>query len=662
MVFLLLLFIGCISKNESKKPEKLIVEEFDKMSNNSKTKYLDSVLFVAKKMEADSLQLDGFFKIAAEYYYLKNFKSSFKVSQLARQTAINLKDSASIGRSLYYMGDCFADYQKDSAYFYYKESEKIYKSINNIDRLAKVHYNKAHLLFFEGNYTESEIEVFKALNYLNYVENITYQYSCYSLQGSNHFELGEYEKSLDYFAKAAIILKKMDKDVINQKDKLYFKISNTVDICNVHDKKEEYSKSIIKLRALTKAYDLKNMPNLHHSVIGNLGYSLMKNGNYNESKRYLVQAIELTKKSKNSQGYLYKILSYGEYFLLTKDSLRSRKIFTESLTLSKKLNSGQELLTSLDFLSRVDPKNVVFYKNEYIRIKDSINKKQRENREKFARIEYETEIILDANKTLSSKNLLLLLFLSIAIVLFLIIIIVRNRISVKNELLLIQQKELANEELFNLTKKFQSELVQAKEQEQGRISKELHDGIVNQIYGVRMLLGSLNNLNDEESKQKRLFYIKELQKLETEIRMLSHELNAKKEFSSEGFLFLIQRLIDNNNELGTINFVLKSASGINFDRYSSVFKINLYRILQELLYNVNKHSEASMCRVSLKKNDSYLIVSIQDDGKGFDFNTNPIGIGISNIKERCKTINTEFSITGVLGAGTTTLLKIKVAE
>ena len=83
---------------------------------------------------------------------------------------------------------------------------------------------------------------------------------------------------------------------------------------------------------------------------------------------------------------------------------------------------------------------------------------------------------------------------------------------------LLEQKNIADKELFKLTNDFQIELVNTKQNEQNRISKELHDGIMNQIYGVRLNLGFLNQFDDTESKEKRIVLVKELQKIEIEIK------------------------------------------------------------------------------------------------------------------------------------------------
>ena len=598
------------------------------------------------------------FKIAEEYSYLGNNELSLNISKLALIDAKSRLDSISIGRALYYAGDCFLDYQKDSAYYYYKESEKIFRKLNNKDKLALVLYNKAYLLFYEGNYVESEIEVIKALNCLKSSEKLITKYRCYSLQGSNHLELGEYDKALDYFNLSTAILNQMKKDGI-EKDAFYdYEITNTIDLCIAYDKKGEYSKSIKLLKEIIEKGNLKNYSKLHYSVFGNLAYSLMKNNQYEESRKYFIESIKLAKTQKDNLGYLYKIIDFGEYHLVTKDTLNAKQLFEEAYLLSKKLNNGKEILKSLDFLSKADKSNAAIYNSEYIRINDSIVKKQRENREKFARIEYETDKVVEENKILSNKNILLLLGFTISIAIFLIVIVIREKISRKKEVQLIQEKKLADEELLNLTKEFQSGLIEARIEEQNRISKELHDGIVNQIYGIRMILGSLNNKDDEETQKKRFGYIKELQKLESEIRTLSHELSTDFSMSVGEFPFLIEQLMNKNNTIGSTNFSSTIQSSIDWSQYSSVAKINLYRIIQELLLNVNKYAEAENCSLDVSEINKQLLIVLKDDGKGFSSTTETFGIGLKNCKERAKAINAQIDIQSNINAGAVITIKL----
>lgn len=644
------------------KTNEILPKKFENYSIIEKNKFLDSIFNQANNKNNDSIKIKILFEISNQYFYLKNYIFSVEASKKAFETALIIKDSISMGRSLYYIGDCFLDYQKDSAYYYYKESEKVFQKLKNKDRLSKVYYNKAYLLFYEGNYIESEIEVIKALNYLEDSKNLITKYRCYSLQGSNHLELEEYDKALIYFNEASNVLIELQKQNIDTDSFYDYNITNIISICNVYDKQKNYSKAVVELKKILKSNKVQDFPNLYHAVIGNLGYSLMKNGKYEEAREYFKKAIELTKNNNNTQGYLYKIINYGEYHLLTKDTLKAKQYFNEALGLAKKLKSGKEILKSLDFLSVADKTNASNYKTEYIRINDSIIKKQRENREKFARIEYETDKVEEENKILSNKNLLLLSGLSLSIAVFSIILIIRYRISRKKELYLIQQKELADEELFNLTKEFQTSLVDAKEAEQKKLSKELHDGIVNKIYGIRMMLGSLNANSDEASKSQRLFYIKELHKLESEVRDLSHNLNTDFSKYVGEFNFLLEQLIQSNNTIGKTHFKAEIASEIDWSMYSSVIKINIYRILQELLQNVNKYADAKECLVQIYELNNEPIIEVKDDGVGFDVISLSKGIGLKNIRERAKSIDSEIEIKSIINEGTTIKLKVKIGS
>lgn len=632
---------------------------FDALPDVQKSVYLDSLLVEVSAYKNDSVKSNLLLVLSNEYYNLNDDKGSFNASSKAYQTARILKDSFTMGRSLYYMGDCFEDFQKDSAYYYYKESEKIFRLLKNEDRLAKVYYNKALLLFYEGNYTESEIEVFKALQNLKNSNKELMLYRSYSLQGSNHRELGEFDKALNYFEQASEVLQLMNEQG-NATDSSYdYNIVNTLDICMVYDKMGLYSKSIRDIKNLIASYNLELYPKLHYIVLGNLGYSLMKNGDYIEAQHYITEALSLVRKGQLSKSYMYLTIDYGEYKLLTKDFIGSKALFVEALSLAKKLKSGKEELKILNFLAQVDPENVLQYKNEYIRVNDSLAKKQRESREKFTRIEYETYQVTEANEMLSKKNLLLLLGLSGTVMLFLIIQIRRNRISVKKDLFYRQQKELADKEIMLISEEFQTSLIRSRRHEQDRISKELHDNVVNQIYGIRMILGSLNTQTDAVSQKKRLNYIKDLHLLETEIRTLSHKLNSNIFENEDGFHFLIAQLVIKNNEIGKCKFSYTSVSAINWEVYSSIVQINLYRILQELFLNVNKYANATNCLVTVNECTDFLIFTIKDDGVGFDVSQLNYGIGLKNIKERYKAINGIFSIESEKGSGVCVVLKIR---
>lgn len=635
-------------------------KEYYNLPETKKRSYLDSVEKDIQALTNDSIKIQLLYKIAAEYYYLEENKNSFKLSKQIYKLSEKRKDSFNMGRALYYMGDCYEDFQKDSAYYYYKESEKIFRLIKNNDRTAKALFNKAHLLFTEGNFIESEAELMKALQKLRGVDNYELIFKCYYLQSSIHIELEELDKAIEYLKlaqKALTELRKTNKNVNYFYD---YDVIATVALCNVYDKKGQYDKSIRELEEI-KTPELKaKYPKLYSSVIGNLAYSKMKNGNFIEAKKYLEESVSLTKKIKDDKGYLYKIISFGEYYLLQDDTANANAYFKKALPLAQKLKSGKEVLKILDFLSVSDYSKVNFYKDEYVKVSDSIVKQQRISRDKFTRIEYETSKVEDANKILNSRILLLIAAITLSVIIFLITIIVKYKIAQKKEIEWLAQKKAADEELFSLISDFQVQLVKAKEREQNRISKELHDGIMNQIYGVRLNLGFLNNLDDAGSKEKRLFYVSELQRIEKEIRELSHGLHNETNFAQADFGFLLNSLVQANNELSETDFTIAVSENINWDEYTSLIKVNVYRILQELFLNVNKYAKATHCNLKIDLQDDLLKIEITDNGVGFDTSNTVEGIGLKNIKERSSAINATLTIRSKPTEGTIVIINMKL--
>lgn len=90
-------------------------------------------------------------------------------------------------------------------------------------------------------------------------------------------------------------------------------------------------------------------------------------------------------------------------------------------------------------------------------------------------------------------------------------------------------------------------------------------------------------------------------------------------------------------------------------------KMNLYRIIQEALNNINKYAEAQTVIFTIRKIDNILFFSIEDNGKGFTLDKIKKGIGLKNIKERAENINGQFEIFSEISKGTKVTITINLA-
>ncbi len=626
----------------------------DDLSVNKKEKYLDSIVdLLLKSKENDSIIRDLYLKIASEYYYIGNSKKSLNVSLKSLQLSKQSKDSIRIAKSLYYVGDSYENSRKDSAYFYYLQAQKVYAKIHDYDNVGRMLFNKAHVLFYDGNYIECEVEVSKALQYLKESKDHDLIYTCNNLMGNCLEKLVNYDQALLYHKLALSELEKMkingnDKDEINN-----YNITSTINICNLYDLKGEFSKSIEKLQGLLSEDLKKKWPRLYANVLSNLAYSKMRNGDYVNVESMFFESLNIVESIGVESDVLYKKIRLGEYFLTQKDTVKSIQSLKEANQLAIKIKSSNEVLTSLKLLSEIDKKNSLFYTNEYIKVSDSINAVQKNTHDKYARIEYETSRIEDENEILTKKNFYILIS-SLGLILFLAIFFVLRYLKYKNkELEFFQQQQKANEEIYLLLTEQHKKINIAKENEKAKIAKELHDGVMNKIYGVRMNLGFFNSKIDSKIIEKRREYIFELQNIENEIRTISHDLSRSSFFDGNDFNVLLSSLIENQKDISSTQFKYLNDEMFEWATIQNIYKINVYRIVQEAILNINKYANAKNCDVKIQRKDNnFLKLSITDDGEGFDIKNKKNGIGLSNMKERANSLKGQFNIESKIGEGT----------
>ncbi|MBP6386858.1 MAG: hypothetical protein KA327_09590 [Pseudarcicella sp.] len=666
--YLILLIYCCLSPIISCKQDEISrlnsnlfqSEIYKNCKKDTKIQFLDSLDRVTNNFANDSILRSFLFDLSAEYYYQNDNKKSFAVCKKILGLSTTVKDTFSIAKAYSYIGDTYQITKKDSAYYYYHKSEKLYRNLNNRNQIGKMLFKKAYILFFEGNYIESEAEVSNALLYLKNCNDPEMLYTANSLLGLNFEKLEEYESALKYQYIAKSILKDIEGNNSNLEKQYIYRIESSINLSNVYEKKHQYDKSIQELQAVLSPILKEKWIQGYESVLGNLGYSMMKSGNIKGVEKLFNEALSSSKKNGTDEDVIYKLLNLGEFYFIVKDSVRSTSYLKQSLALAEKLKMGDQIKKSLQLLTQIDLENAAVYDKRYIAITDSLAKAQRISRNKYARIEYETAAVEEENKVLSTKiNYILFgaLLIIFALVLVLIYRYIQNQ---KREIEFRIAQQIAEEEIFELLKEYQLKLSITKELEQNRISKELHDGVMNKLYGARMQLGIWNESDTKEAKEKRLIYVDLLQEIEREIRSISHDLRNEIVDNQLDFMSLLYNMIQLQNEIGETVFVFETPNEIDWDTIDSVLKINLFRIVQECLLNATKHANAKECKVTITIVDNNLILQIQDDGIGFDMLATKPGIGLTNMQERAKTIKAQLSIRSTPHEGTFILMKVKI--
>jgi signal transduction histidine kinase len=658
IVLLIFLFVilGSCTKPKVTNVSSLAFEtnSYKAMGQDKKLYFLDSINTSSSSLKNDSLTRKFLLDLSAEYYYLNINEKSLAVCQKALQMSEQARDTMAIAKSFYYIGDTFEVSQKDSAYYYYHQAEKLYRLLNNNSLTGKMFFKKAFVLFYEGNYVESEMQVSKALQFLKTTKDKKQLFASYNLMAANFEKLEEFDNAIKYYMLAKAVLNDLIRSNSGFDKNNNYKISLTVNLAEVYRRTAQYEKAIQELESIMSPILKKDWPNYYAAIIGNLGYTKMKSGDLLGVENLLQEALEISQKSGNEASVVYKLNNLGEYYAVVRDTVKSIRYLKQSLQLAEKLKSSDDIRISLKLLSKIDYRNDSFYNKRYIFIRDSLTKVQRNNRNKYARIEYETAVVEDKNTELSRKNLYLINFTFLIILFFGGVLTYRYIMNKKRELAHQKQHQKAEEEIFELLNEYQTKFSTIKIKEQNRISRELHDSVLNKLYGTRLQLGILNSSDALEVKEKRLGYVDLLQEIELEIRNISHDLHTDDIEVHWDYIHLLEHLIQEKNELTTTHFLFSATTEMDWNNIDGLVKITIYRIVQEALSNVIKYAEATACTVTLTKTDNNkLQLLIEDNGKGFESTTKENdGIGLKNIQERAQLAQAELAITSKLGEGT----------
>jgi signal transduction histidine kinase len=201
---------------------------------------------------------------------------------------------------------------------------------------------------------------------------------------------------------------------------------------------------------------------------------------------------------------------------------------------------------------------------------------------------------------------------------------------------------------------------ESRNKEKKRLAQDLHDGVLGRMFGLRLNLDSLNSSTETEAVQKRFELLNELKTIEQDIREISHDLNREKQVLINNFVSIVHNLLEEQKTSfeAEVNYTIDN--NVNWDKIGNSIKINLYRILQEGLQNINKYANAKNIFVEIKGDEENVYLKIQDDGIGFDVNKKSKGIGMQNMISRTHDCKGIIDINSKKDQGTKIVITIPV--
>lgn len=602
----------------------------------------------------DTLKRYYMLKISDQYYNFGLQKEYFNACQLNLKLAQKANDSLRIGIVYYDLADYYRGQSvNDTAYLYYNKALH-YLVKDNFDKIGRTILNKAYLLRYENSFVESEIQTVKALDAAKKSDNARLIYDCYNNLGIVNNELKNYKEALKYHVLALNQLDQLKND--GQHSILIAQTKNNMAVC--YERLKDYSTAINLLKEATSSENLKKESILLYAILkDNLSYYKLKsNLSVNEDEFNL--ALKIRDSLGNKLGVIVSNTRIGEFYLKRNDTLKSIEYFQKAKSIAKEVKSNRDELLLLNFLADAEPNKRLFYKEQYIHLSDSLMEVERAIRNKFTRIEYETdEIIQEKELLVRQQQLLIIISLAIIALVVLTYIIFRQKAKQK-ELLMLQEQQKSNEEVYQMMIHQNQKVGEGRAMEKNRISLDLHDGVLSTLAAIRLNLYTLNSNTDPKTIEKCLHHVDELKTVEKEIRTIAHDLKSDVFAQKESFLLILETFIEEQNSFSKSQCHLEIDSEIQWEKLPQNIKINCYRIIQEAVYNSQKYAEAKHIVISFKINESTLKLSIQDDGVGFDADKKKKGIGLENMKMRVNAMSGTIKILSNAQKGTQIYCKI----
>lgn len=546
----------------------------------------------------------------------------------------------------------------DSALYYYDIAMKYAMITRDSITLSSV-FNNFGLIYWNKGQHDLAVENFtQALRIADLQGIDRIQSNAYNNIGLIYWEQDRLEEALEYQMKALEIRKQSQDE--------YGIGASYLNIAMLYDDFEKYdsciyflNKSIVIKEKLNDLYGLGK-------ACTNIGITYSNLNQLDSCFYYLKRAIAIHESTENYYNAASSMFNLGSIYYDHSMHENSLEYLNKSLALAEQYGFNKLMYKIYNNLGL---NNVALRNFEssslYFKMasnwKDSVYFADRDRAIEEVQKKYETEKqakdIAILQKDTAEKEVKLLkrkryiaglLSLITLLILFSILFIQRQRS---------REKARRAAAVINERDKGLKAIVSATENERKRIAKDLHDGVGQQISGLKFFIQQLN-LEKTENIQKasKLKFI--IDELGDEVRNISHQMMPRA-LQELGLVAAIEDMLEKSFHGSSIEFNFEHV-GLN-ERLVEDIEIAIYRICQELINNIIKHSKAKSVDVQLAKRKDFLFLVVEDNGVGVSGKREKNGgIGMLTIQNRLNIINGELQFDSSEGKGTIATIRVKL--
>lgn len=542
----------------------------------------------------------------------------------------------------------------DSAIFYNKIAIDLNLKLNDNNTLLYLFNNNSKNYRKLGEYDKALKSSFNGLKIAEKIKN-DYWIFQYTVALSNlYHDFENFEKGVFYGKKAF--------DLASSKKPLDVASALNVIAINYDD----WQKPELALKYHKKVFEYVKGKDtlLLFSTYNNIGNTLLKQKKYKEAEAWILKAKKVNEINESKNTYDVNYYDKSTYSINLAVIAYKLNHFEKAENLFKiakqnciKSNNAEKIRDYYyqEYLFNKANKNLeeaIKSQDSYLKIRDSVFNLNRDKViteiETKYQIANKEKIILQNKIEAKNKNTAILILILTSIFIGLIGYLIYRQQRLKNK----QQ----NQEF--LLKSAIKEIETQNELQEQRlsISRDLHDNIGAQL---TFIISSVDNLKFGNQKiddkiNNQLSKISNFTKATIiELRDTIWAMNGN-EFTFEDLRSRIFNFIEKAQSVKEdIQFNFTIDASLKEDKITSIEGINIYRTIQEAINNAMKYANATTINVDVKSEENYYVISISDDGNGFDLQNTSQGNGLHNMKKRIEEINGKFDISSTENQGTT---------
>ncbi|OAB25200.1 hypothetical protein SAMN05444395_101155 [Flavobacterium fryxellicola] len=485
------------------------------------------------------------------------------------------------------LGDSYnRDSKLDSAFYYYNKSKELFEAEGNSSYIAYNLIGMAHIQQTYGDYYSSEETLTEALPYIN--NDLQYQVAANNLFGIAAKEVKNYDDAVRYYA---TILKTVNDSVA--------RVALFNNIATVYTEQKKYRKAIALLEPILKTDILDTLQHKKARIIDNLGFAYYKDNHIQKGLALMNQALVIRTSINDSYGSIESYLHLADFYQ-NRDYQKSKENALQAYKVATKYQSIDERLEALEFLMSYNlEKGVNSYAALFVNLNDSIKTVRNNAKNQFAKIKYDSREATLENIKYKGQRAETLLQLE----------------TQKNEKYLLSFGFVVllggiGFLIHYFRNKSKRELLVARYNTETRISKKLHDELANDVF-YAMTFAETQDLQNPIKKET---LVDNLDKIYVRTRDFSKE-NSTIE-TGESFEHNLKQMLSNYKS-DSVEVIIKNGNIIDWSKIENEKKIALQRVLQELMVNMKKYSQANFVIIGFDSDQNNVKIDYSDNGVGF---------------------------------------------